>query len=346
MMSGTDRTRRLSRIRKAFTLVELLMVIGIIALLISVLLPALNKARESANTVKCAANLRAVGQGIADHLARNRGVYPAAYRYNTANGEPATTLAGEPLSETNGYTHWSYYIYGEGRAPEAAFICPSLTNEGGLPPTYPKKGDEISGQFVNTSIQDKQVRRIAYVPNEAIMPRNKFVEGSIDSGGATTNTPSQLVKASQVKSSASVILMTEYSDNWLLHTSADGLSGESDGKVRSHRPVHAYRGRLPETLNLNEVKVQGQPGGNADFERVEVSSLVENVRPGTPANSRLDLVGRNHGRGKTAKTNFLYCDGHVETKLLKETLDGKWEWGDKIYSLTGNPSIFDRTATR
>src|SRR3712207_4492045 len=60
----------------AFTLVELLVVIGIIALLISILLPALNRAREKANSIKCQSNMRQMYQFCAIFAGENKGYLP------------------------------------------------------------------------------------------------------------------------------------------------------------------------------------------------------------------------------------------------------------------------------
>jgi prepilin-type N-terminal cleavage/methylation domain-containing protein/prepilin-type processing-associated H-X9-DG protein len=68
-MKGTSR-------KTGFTLVELLVVIGIIALLISILLPSLNKARETANRVKCQSNLSQMGKALLLYSNENKGAFP------------------------------------------------------------------------------------------------------------------------------------------------------------------------------------------------------------------------------------------------------------------------------
>jgi prepilin-type N-terminal cleavage/methylation domain-containing protein len=358
----------MSRMRKkGFTLVELLVVIGIIAVLISILLPALTKAREQANTLKCASNLRTIGQGLAQYVVDYKGSYPADYSYV---GQTVSTGVETPPFAQQGYIHWSSFIYGhkdlginypgtfESTQGWEAFQCPSV-DEGGLPPDEPSAATIAQGQNYdpangsNPNLPDYQAPRLAYTANEAIMGRNKYVIGFQSAVRVY-----QFVPASAIKNSGNTILVTEFNQDW--HVVND--TSDADGSTivcKSHRPVNAYEA----------IGTSGSPGAykldlvaditEYNIRRVHVEDLTPYPHIGNPALGQtvtsLDWVGRNHGSLKLGsipnskgtasisgwdmrRTNFLYCDYHVETKNVAQTLS-PWQWGDRMYSLNPGSDI-------
>ncbi len=112
--------------RRAFTLVELLVVIGIIALLIGILLPTLNRARSSAKVVACLSNVRQLGTGIAGYVAEEQGSLPEAV-YNNKTG----LLSPVGVSTARGMDMPTWFEF-----PNSGFSFGSFGNPAAAPTVY------------------------------------------------------------------------------------------------------------------------------------------------------------------------------------------------------------------
>ena len=112
-------------VARAFTLVELLVVIGIIALLISILMPALRKAREQANGIACSSNVRQIMQAFLMFANDHKGRLPGSFTdFNNPDTDKRAWLlnSGEPVSNApRGGTLFRYLN------TEKVYFCPSLS---------------------------------------------------------------------------------------------------------------------------------------------------------------------------------------------------------------------------
>jgi len=117
--------------KRAFTLVELLVVIGIIAVLVGILLPTLSRARETAKRTACLSNLRQLGMACAEYSIKYKGGYiPVGYMMTNSTTHIKMLNTTALFNRTTGYgpIMLGYLVQAGIIKDGKAFYCPSETN--------------------------------------------------------------------------------------------------------------------------------------------------------------------------------------------------------------------------
>lgn len=296
---------RLGFARAGFTLVELLVVIGIIALLISMLLPALGKVRGQARGVQCQANLRTIGQSMYLYADRNKGALPYGFWDGTlpagsSDTRPPADRAGSwPMLLMNALdprlgTNWNTAFNTGANTTKLrqALFCPEL-------------GSVATDQLVSASTH--------YLSHPRIMPQMGSYPGDVFQTGTPSLIPYKLAK---IKRATEIIVIF---DGSMVPTAS--ASGE----------IFIPRYQVPVANALDNDRINN---AGADS-----TALTDNYSKVTAAymtpNNAVDITAQGYLLASTNKdiasnpsnirfrhsgnkvTNALFADGHVGSFLLK-----------------------------
>ena len=306
-----------TRTYRAFTLVELLVVIGIIALLISILLPTLNKARQQANSVACKSNLHQISQMLAIYVAEHGGWYP----YGVGQIKGGYTDYGDGIWDT---PYWTW-------ADTLTLMVNKATANSPASKDFPNwyQWDSANLQMAalaylhafqdtdtpnGTSLQ----RRSDYTANPRVLPDANY----IDPAGNLTTQYYPLRQAATFKNSAEGMLMwcsTDLFPDGVTNNGANPVAEQTDGSqiVFGHGfrnpPAQSWftLDKMSNRISLGNIYTNApSSAGNG---AVTIPYLQSENKDIFNSWATCDMRFRHMNN---TQGNFLFLDGHVESRMI------------------------------
>ncbi|CAN5465052.1 DUF1559 domain-containing protein [soil metagenome] len=296
--------------RRAFTLIELLVVIAIIAILIGLLLPAVQKVRESASRAKCLNNMKQIGLALHGFHDSNN-VFPASGWTQAGPGNPAGKYVGwrpltlpyleqENLRKLYDFDSnwWENTNPTAASVPVPVFLCPSVSTREAVLSAIAKA--PRPGMTFSTPIAGTDYEAILGVQPSSINPHLATPDYTAD------NRFSVMFRNSTTK----MVQIT------------DGTSGTIMVVECAARP-RVYRGRSANsTLNNDQGIGWADSEGPFSFDGAKSDGSAEGCGPAGGCTSVMNRKNDNEPYSfHSGGCNFLFADGHIQ--FVRDSIDIK-----------------------